>query len=345
MSGEHDLDQRLRFLKIDEHGRAALRSLKPFLDEELPGALGAFYDQLRLSPDARAQVRDPALIEQARIAQSRHWDGVSKGEYDDRYVASIGATARAHAKAGMEPRWYIDGCALVAEQLVRAMVRRTWPKAGLFRNKKAPSADQVADSLAALIKAMMLDMDFVVSAYRGAEARTHAKREQALIEEQQSVLGDSIGFGLERLAEGDLEFRLTDELPEDYEKLRADFNDTVGHLQETVGAVSRNTQAIRAGAAEISSPPTTCRAAPSSRPPAWRRPPRRSTRSPPPSQDRRRRKQAATSSPPPPRPTPKSGEVVRERGRGDGRDRTSSKQISQIIGVIDEIAFQTNLLA
>ena len=33
------------------------------------------------------------------------------------------------------------------------------------------------------------------------------------------------------------------------------------------------------------------------------------------------------------------------RGRGDGRIEKSSQQISQIIGVIDEIAFQTNLLA
>ena len=41
----------------------------------------------------------------------------------------------------------------------------------------------------------------------------------------------------------------------------------------------------------------------------------------------------------------KSGEVVRKAVEAMGGIEKSSQQISQIIGVIDEIAFQTNLLA
>src|SRR6202000_2904434 len=41
----------------------------------------------------------------------------------------------------------------------------------------------------------------------------------------------------------------------------------------------------------------------------------------------------------------KSGSIVREAVSAMGEIEKSSQQISQIIGVIDEIAFQTNLLA
>jgi len=186
----------------------------------------------------------------------------------------------------------------------------------------------------------------VVSAYRGAEARTHAKREQALIEEQQSVLGDSIGFGLERLAEGDLEFRLTDELPEDYEKLRADFNDTVGHLQETVGAVSRNTQAIRAGAAEISSAAddlsrrTEQQAASLEQTAAALDQITATVRKTAEGAEHAREVVDLAKA-----DAERGGVVVREAVTAMGEIEASSNKVSQIIGVIDEIAFQTNLLA
>ena len=93
-------------------------------------------------------------------------------------------------------------------------------------------------------------------------------------------------------------------------------------------------------------PPTTCRAAPSSRPPAWRRPPPPSTRSPP----RSARPPRAPSRPPtwcwPRAATPRrAARSSATPSRAMSAIEQSSTQISQIIGVIDEIAFQTNLLA
>jgi len=346
MSKDHDLDQRLRFLRIDEHGRAALRSLKPFLDEELPGALDALYDQLRVHPDTRAAYRDSGLVEQSRAAQRRHWDGLARGEYDDRYLASVGAIARAHAKSGLEARWYIDASAVMAEQLVRAMIRRTWPKVGLFRDKKAPTADQVADGMAALIKAMMLDMDFVVSALLDDDAGSQARDEQAIIAEQQAVVADSIGLGLEKLAEGDLQFRLTAPLPPQYEKLRTDFNAAVGQLQETVSAIGRNTQAIRAGSAEISeaaddlSRRTEQQAASLEQTAATLDQITATVRKTADGADHARDVVGKAKA-----DAERGGVVVREAILAMSEIESSSHKVSQIIGVIDEIAFQTNLLA
>ena len=281
MPGDHDLDQRLRFLRVDDHGRATLRALKPFLEEELPGALSAGYDQLRAFPDAQGKFRDQGLLDQARTAARRHWDGVANGEFDDRYLASVSALGRVHAKAGLEPRHSIAGAALVAEQLVRAMVRRTWPKAGLFRDKKAPTAEQVADSLAALIKAVMLDMDIVVSSHLDAETEQRARDEQAIIEDQQALMAETIGVGLERLAEGDLVFRLGMIPCRRNTKSCAAISTTPSDSCMRRSAPSTTTPRRSAPGRRKSRPPRpTCRGAPNSRPPAWNRPPPPSTRSP-----------------------------------------------------------------
>src|SRR5690606_23415652 len=56
------------------------------------------------------------------------------------------------------------------------------------------------------------------------EAEAAAAREQALVV---TALAD----GLERMAEGDLTFRITQEFPGEYGKLKADFNGAMGQLQ------------------------------------------------------------------------------------------------------------------
>jgi methyl-accepting chemotaxis protein len=174
---------------------------------------------------------------------------------------------------------------------------------------------------------------------RGEAAREAAAASQALVVE-------SVADGLERLSNGDLLYRLNVGFAPEYEKLRMDFNQAMETLEKTMQGITANTQGVRAGAAEI-------------------------TRS---SDDlaRRTERQAAsleetagaldeinvtvgntaqganeardvvnTAK----SDAERSGAVVRETVTAMQEIETSSKQISNIIGVIDEIAFQTNLLA
>jgi methyl-accepting chemotaxis protein len=346
MSKDHDLDQRLRFLKIDERSRATLRSLKPFLDEELPGALDALSDQQRNQPETRAAYRDPAVAEKTRATQRRHWDNLAHGDLDDRHMASIGAVARAHAMSGLEPHWHIAGAAVVAEQLVRAMVRRAWPKPGLFADKKAPSADQVAESLATLVKVIMLDADLVISILAEDGADEGSEAGQAAIDEQHALVAGTVAAGLERLADGDLQYRLSQALPPQYEKLRGDFNAAMAHLQDTVSVIGRNTQAIRAGAGEIASAAddlsqrTEQQAASLEQTAAALDQITATVRKTADGADHARDVVGKAKA-----DAERGGVVVREAVQAMGEIEASSHKVSQIIGVIDEIAFQTNLLA
>ncbi|MCK9912630.1 protoglobin domain-containing protein, partial [Microbacteriaceae bacterium K1510] len=72
------------------------------------------------------------------------------------------AIGRAHARLGLEPRWYIGGYALITERLVHAVIAEKWPN--LLGLGKA-NAESTAETIATLVKAVMLDMDLAISTY------------------------------------------------------------------------------------------------------------------------------------------------------------------------------------
>ncbi|WP_284258157.1 methyl-accepting chemotaxis protein, partial [Acidocella aquatica] len=83
---------------------------------------------------------------------------------------------------------------------------------------------------------------------KAKEASEKAERERATAEQakaafigQQKFVVDSLASGLDRLAQGQLQFRLTANFASEYEKLRGDFNNAMEKLQQTLGSISRNT--------------------------------------------------------------------------------------------------------
>jgi methyl-accepting chemotaxis protein len=61
----------------------------------------------------------------------------------------------------------------------------------------------------------------------------------------------ALSIALENLSNGDLAKRITAIFPESYEKLRQDFNATVGRLRDTVGGIKTNAGSMSRGCAEI----------------------------------------------------------------------------------------------
>jgi methyl-accepting chemotaxis protein len=176
--------------------------------------------------------------------------------------------------------------------------------------------------------------------------RREQERQRAENAERQQSVVNSLAEGLDRLADGDLTFRLNNQFGEEYEKLRADFNAAMGRLQETMKVIAHNTQGMRSGAGEISqaaddlSRRTEQQAASLEETAA--------------ALDEitatvRRTAEGATQAQSvvsvAKGDAERSGQVVRDAVGAMGRIEQSAKEISQIISVIDEIAFQTNLLA
>jgi methyl-accepting chemotaxis protein len=184
------------------------------------------------------------------------------------------------------------------------------------------------------------------STTREAATRTAQERDRAAGEAEQQQVVQGLADGLARLASGDLAFRIGQAFPPNYEKLRTDFNLAIGKLaqaMETINTVANN---IHSGAREISTA----------------------------SEDlsRRTEHQAAsleetaaaldeiTATVRKMAESAQNASTVVTAARGDAENSGKvalnavaamneiarySQEISQIVGVVDEIAFQTNLLA
>ena len=171
-----------------------------------------------------------------------------------------------------------------------------------------------------------------------------ALQAQARIE-QERVVAD-LGRGLRDLASGQLDGRLTEPYAEGYEQLRADFNETVDTMESLMRGIARNASEIRARAEEISassddlSHRTENQAATLEETAAALDELTASVRAAAESASEVERVVADAR-----KEAEKSGQVVAEAVTAMSMIRKSSTEISQIIGVIDDIAFQTNLLA
>ena len=127
MSDGYSLDQRLEFLGL-EKGAPALRHVSDAIDKTIRPALTIFYDKIKDTPEVRRFFSDDAHIERAKSAQQAHWSVIASGGYDVGYVDRVRRIGQAHARIGLEPRWYIGGYGLILEQLLTAVIQASWPK-------------------------------------------------------------------------------------------------------------------------------------------------------------------------------------------------------------------------
>jgi methyl-accepting chemotaxis protein len=183
--------------------------------------------------------------------------------------------------------------------------------------------------------------------------RTQAESERRLNEDararaahEQAQVVSSIGAGLEKLSSGDLTFRINETFAPDYERLRVDFNAAMTQLQATMTTLVGSTHSLRSGGAEITQASDdlsrrTEQQAASLEETAAALDQITATVKKTAEGALEACKVVATAK----TDAERSGLVVREAVATMTRIEESSRQISQIIGVIDEIAFQTNLLA
>ncbi|MFW8637266.1 methyl-accepting chemotaxis protein [Cribrihabitans pelagius] len=191
------------------------------------------------------------------------------------------------------------------------------------------------------------EMARTLDVFRQAQIRQRdleeAKQEQ---DERQSEVVRVLSGKLSALSHGDLTAQITESFPEEYEQLRADFNSTSSRLSDTVAQVIDAASSIRNGAAEISqasddlSQRTESQAATLEETAAALDQLTASVKS---AADGARGVEATMGEAR--AEAEESGKVVQNAVQAMTGIEQSSTHISQIISVIDDIAFQTNLLA
>ena len=214
------------------------------------------------------------------------------------------------------------------------------------RDEIGSMAEAVQSFKAAAIEKQRLEGQAAQAARATEELRRSQDEQSRIVAEGHHVFSAALAGALQKLSGGDLASRLNDPFMREFETIRADFNAAVNKLQETMVTVGSNAQAIRSGTGEISSAAEdlsrrTEQQAASLEETAASLDEITATVNKTAEGAKHARDIVGTAK----ADAEKSGEIVRQAIEAMSGIEKSSKQISQIIGVIDEIAFQTNLLA
>ena len=204
------------------------------------------------------------------------------------------------------------------------------------------SYNPILDSDGRPYKVVKFAMD-VTAVEEERERRAEADRQAAQV---QAAVVEGTAKGLSAMAAGDLSYRIQDDFPGDYAVLRDNFNQAMAALDEAVGVIGTNAGSMQSGAQEISSAAEDLSRRTEQQAASLEETAAALDQITATVRKTAENAQAADTVVTQGRTQAETGGVVVQKAvAAMGEIERSSNEISQIIGVIDEIAFQTNLLA
>jgi methyl-accepting chemotaxis protein len=225
------------------------------------------------------------------------------------------------------------------------------------RNDIEVQGTERVDEIGQMARAVLVFRDAAIEKLRlegqTAEQRKQAEDEHRRNEEQQRKAAAeqarvvaSLAEGLQKLSGGDLTFRLSDGFTDAYRQIQDDFNTAIAQLEETIQAIALSVREVAGTAGEISASTTNLsqrteeQAAGLEETTASMEEIAATVKKS--AENARQANQFADGTR---EVADRSGAVVTQAVSAMARIEESSHKISDIIGVIDEIARQTNLLA
>ncbi|QRF54024.1 HAMP domain-containing protein [Rhizobium rosettiformans] len=325
-----------------------------------------------------ALMADPATVEQARAMEiggaGKKWmDGIrtKAAEIAADESGLLEKRARDAAEAADQARWtLIEGAAATVVAVIailillqKTLVTPLLGMAGAMRNLangdttitvpgigRHDEVGQMAEAVEVFRQNAIAarELEQQAEASRGETEATRRANQKRMEQEAEKLrfATATLGAGLKRLADGDVSFQLDEAFSAEYEALREDFNASLKQLGSTLSSVMQSVENIDNGTREISSGANDLSKRTEQQAAALEQTAAAldeitvnvSTSS-------KRTDEARTVAILANQDAAKSAEVVSNAVEAMRRIEESSQQISNIIGVIDEIAFQTNLLA
>ncbi|WP_342358643.1 methyl-accepting chemotaxis protein [Terrarubrum flagellatum] len=253
-----------------------------------------------------------------------------------RPLKDLTATMSRLAQGDLSAEIRVDGSRNEVGQITRA--------AQAFKDHVTEKAREEAE--AALVR-QQEDTDRQAKAARveaDAQEKVHAQQRRAA--EEQAQVMQALGEGLRSLSAGDLTFRLSAQVPADYEPIKADFNAMVERIAEAMAAITASTREVSNASGEISASTTDLSQRTEEQAASLEQTSASMEEIAATVRKNAENAQTANQSANGAREVAeRGGAVVATAVDAMARIEESSRKISDIIGVIDEIARQTNLLA
>ncbi|MEI6560117.1 MAG: globin-coupled sensor protein [Rhodospirillaceae bacterium] len=231
------IEERIRYLKIDEQAKAALREFVPVLAPKIDAILDEFYNYLRSVPATAALLNSPERVSRARSLQKEHWlKKVFTGTFDEAYMTQVRKIGETHQRIGLEPSWYAGAYCFTLNKLVDLAT---------VTYRKKP--ERLAQVLQAINRAIFLDMDLATSVYIDVNT-------QALIQRELGATADSFEKEVKTIV--NTVGNATTQLESSARRMAASSDETSRQATTVASAAEEatvNIQTVAAAAEELSS--------------------------------------------------------------------------------------------
>ncbi|MDR3476090.1 MAG: methyl-accepting chemotaxis protein [Devosia sp.] len=354
-----ELAERLDFIGLDQAALGRLGSLRAYVDKHLPIALEHFYKKLVTIPKLSRFFADKGQLDRAQNSQIAHWQKIAAGRFDAEYVEATRRIGLRHAKIGLEPKWYIGGYGVIVETLVRGVMHdfmadrlasrrgrhRFGLKHGIDPETALADVDELAAAMADVVKAIMVDIDHAVTSYFDKMTADAAELAEANADKILHAV-NATGEVLKLLTDGDLRQRITADFDPSLQQIKLDTNAVADKLTRIIlqlqglsTALKTATGEILMGANDLSQRTTQQAAAVEETSAALEQLTGTVTENAERADTANAKASAVAGI------ADRAGRVMEAANEAMTRITASSSKISNIIGLIDDIAFQTNLLA
>lgn len=238
-----DIDKRLRFLGLGKAELDQLEGLVGIISQTLPQALNDFYLKISQTPEVSHFFTSDEQKANASSKQYEHWKKIVSGRFGDDYFQDVRRIGITHARIGLEPRWYIAGNSLIIEHIVEAIVRESWPKvvkSGFGRKPRiVGDKEKLIKNLGLLIKATMLDMELAVTS-----ALNELASQRKMAEQEQEEALEMLAIALERVAEGNLVQSVDEKLKKKSPRLGSAFEKLLNGLGGLISSVRETAEKV-----------------------------------------------------------------------------------------------------
>jgi signal transduction histidine kinase len=165
-----DIVEQIAFLGLTAQDRDVLRELRPILEKNADGFVGAFYRHLLSFEPTRRMLSDPEVRDRLLDKQRGYLLSLGNPTLDEKYVQDRLEIGRAHVRVGLATRWYLGAYSLYLS-LLGPMIREAYDR----------EPERAERALSALTKLLLLDAQLAMEAYVATreEQLEHLNRELA----------------------------------------------------------------------------------------------------------------------------------------------------------------------
>ena len=324
------IQKKIQRFRLAEGEARFLRQAGQILIPQLDRVLEDFYANALADPEAAAFFDNEKRIDFARSAQKKHWEKLLSADLDDAYAASVDRIGRTHARINLPLEIYMAAYAGASSQLLGMLVRAAPRRLG--------RRTDTARMIEVVSRAFAFDIEQVTTVTF------------AVWGEEQKRAFDHLNAAIDALSHGDLTHRIPapgdSDYPICYDAVRGKMNTAAETLDGIIARVADAMGEMRALVDEVNqsaerlSTRTNSQAASLEQTAAAMEELTASVQ-----QAAENTQRSNTEAQTARHEVDRSADCVGQTADAMRKIQASSERISQITGLIDDIAFQTNLLA